>query len=411
MTKRPTSLFRRGLGALLICVQASLLAPLAASAQSPFAAAVRVNDAIVTTYEIDQRSLFLQVIRTPGDPRAKAVEDLINERLQLAEARRLEVMPSAQEIIAGMEEFAARAELSTDDFIAALGQEGVAPETFRDFVTNNIAWRNVVQARFSGRARAATSDDAVARALAHDPQPGSGQILLAELIVPVTAENRETLRDDLTRLAADLNFKIEDFSAAARRFSAAQTREEGGLTGWRALDTIPAQLRDEMVLLSVGETFGPVVLGPAIAIFQLRGLSQGSYRAPPVTSIDYATLDLPPLTSPEGQEAAAALRAEIDHCDDLYARRPGGFGRQDQPPSAIPADIAMVLSRLDAGEIGLTPGADGLTSRAVILCARTIAPPEAGLEAVRQGLFAARLEADAAALLEQLRADAIIRFD
>jgi peptidyl-prolyl cis-trans isomerase SurA len=251
----------------------------------------------------------------------------------------------------------------------------------------------------------------VARALAHDPQPGSGQILLAELIVPVTAENRETLRDDLTRLAADLNFKIEDFSAAARRFSAAQTREEGGLTGWRALDTIPAQLRDEMVLLSVGETFGPVVLGPAIAIFQLRGLSQGSYRAPPVTSIDYATLDLPPLTSPEGQEAAAALRAEIDHCDDLYARRPGGFGRQDQPPSAIPADIAMVLSRLDAGEIGLTPGADGLTSRAVILCARTIAPPEAGLEAVRQGLFAARLEADAAALLEQLRADAIIRFD
>lgn len=411
MTKAQNSLFRSVVGAIALGLPIILSAPLPAQAQSPFSVAVRIDDSIVTNFEIDQRALFLQVIRTPGDVRAQAIESLINERLQTAEARRLGVLATEAEIAAGITEFAARAELSTEEFLDAIGQEGVAPETFRDFVANNISWRNVVQQRFGTRARAATNDDAVARALAYDPQLGSGQILLAELIVPVTPENRDTLRDDLTQLAADLNFDSELFTEAARRFSAAPTRDEGGLTGWRALDTIPAQLREDLVLLRVGETYGPVVLGPAIAIFQLRGLSQGSFRAPAAASVDYATLSLPAADSEAGLAARAALRADIDQCDDLYAQRPDAFSRQDQAVSAIPADIAMVLSTLDPGEIGFTPGRDGLTTTAVILCGRTITPPEGGLEAVRQQLFATQLEANATALLEELRADAIIRFD
>lgn len=410
MKTRPTCTVRRLLQALALALPLGLSLAMPTAAQSPFTAVARVNDAIVTQFEIDQRALFLEVIRTPGDLQAIALEALVNERLQMAEARRLDVLASEAEIAEGIAAFAARAELSADEFLDAIGQEGVAPETFRDFIANNISWRNVVQARFSGRARAATSDDAVARALAHDPQLGSGEILLAELIVPVTPENRDTLRDDLARLAADLNFEIDLFTQAARRFSAAPTREDGGLTGWRALDAIPEQLSKELMLLSVGETYGPVVLGPAIAIFQLRGLSQGSYRAPVAASLDYATLTLPAQQTEEGQAAITALRADIDQCNDLYALRPGAFTRQDQPLSAIPTDIAMVLATLDAGEIGLTLGEAGTTT-AVILCARSITPPEGEIEAVRQRLFAVQLEAEATALLEELRADAIITYN
>lgn len=410
MKTRPTCTVRRLLQALALALPLGLSLAMPTAAQSPFTAVARVNDAIVTQFEIDQRALFLEVIRTPGDLQAIALEALVNERLQMAEARRLDVLASEAEIAEGIAAFAARAELSADEFLDAIGQEGVAPETFRDFIANNISWRNVVQARFSGRARAATSDDAVARALAHDPQLGSGEILLAELIVPVTPENRDTLRDDLARLAADLNFEIDLFTQAARRFSAAPTREDGGLTGWRALDAIPEQLSKELMLLSIGETYGPVVLGPAIAIFQLRGLSQGSYRAPVAASLDYATLTLPAQQTEEGQAAITALRADIDQCNDLYALRPGAFTRQDQPLSEIPTDIAMVLATLDAGEIGLTLGEAGTTT-AVIMCARSITPPEGEIEAVRQRLFAVQLEAEATALLEELRADAIITYN
>jgi len=401
MTQSPKTLIR--------ALALALALPVMASAQSPFSAVARVDDAIVSAYEVEQRALFLEVIRTPGDLTAKALEALVNERLQVAEARRMGVVATPEDIQAGLAEFAARAELSPEDFVQAIGAEGVAPETFRDFVSNGISWRNVVQTQFGPRAAAAINDADVARALAFGPRLDNAQILLAEIIVPLTAENQEILSSELVRLMEELNFQTDRFSQAARQFSAAATRDEGGLTGWRGLDTIPPQLREDMVLLAVGETYGPVNLGPALAIFQMRGLSDGEFRAPPVASIDYVTLALPAVSTDAGAAAAAALRAEIDVCDDLYATRPGGFERQDQAPGAISGDIAAELARLDAGEIsfGLTRNA-GAVTLAVMLCERRIALPEDGLDAVRQQLFSERLAGYADALLAQLRANAVI---
>jgi peptidyl-prolyl cis-trans isomerase SurA len=401
-----------GLGLALPVGAALFTAAGPLAAQSPFSAAVRINDSIVTWYEVDQRARFMEIVRTPGNLREAALEALVNERLQVQEARRMGVTASPEEIEAGVAEFAARADLGPEQFLRNIGQEGVAPETFRDFVANGISWRNVVQTRFGQRVRGTISEADIDEALAFAPRLDSARILLAEIVVPVTPENQETLRDDLTRLMGDLNFDIETFSEAARRFSAAPTREEGGLTGWRPLNAVPPPLREQMVLLRTGETYGPVSLGPAIAIFQMRGLSEGSFQTPPVTSVDYATIPLPAVSTEEGAAAAAALRADIDVCDDLYGQRPGAFERRDEALGAVPRDIAMALSTLDAGEMTFTVSRNaGATTLAVMLCARNVEEPEAGREAVRQQLFAQRLEGYADALLEELRADAIISYE
>jgi peptidyl-prolyl cis-trans isomerase SurA len=72
----------------------------------------------------------------------------------------------------------------------------------------------------------------------------------------------------------------------------------------------------------------------------------------------------------------------------------------------------MELARLDAGEMSFALTRNGgETTLAVMLCNRRIAEPEAGLEAVSQQLFAERLAGYADALLEELRADAIITID
>jgi peptidyl-prolyl cis-trans isomerase SurA len=389
---------------------AAAVAP--AAAQSPFSVAARVNDSVVTWYEVDQRALFMEILRTPGDLREKALEALVDERLQQQEARRQDVVATPEEIEEGVTEFAARADLGPEQFIRNIGEEGVAPETLRDFVANGISWRNVVQSRFGSRIRSGITENDVDEALAFSPRLDSARILLAEIVVPVTPDNQDNLREELARLAGDLNFDTETFAEAARRFSAAQTREDGGLTGWRPLNAVPPALREEMILLSPGETYGPVSLGPAIAIFQMRGLSEGAFQGPDVTSVDYATIALPPVSTEAGAAAAAQLRADLDVCDDLYAERPGAFDRAEQPLSAIPGDIAMALAALDAGEISfdVTRNA-GATTLAVMLCARNVAEPEAGREAVRQQLFSQRLESNAEALLEELRADAIITYE
>src|SRR6056297_2198577 len=114
--------------ATLLCVPLALMtAP--AMAQSPFSAAVSVNDSVVTYYEIEQRALFLEVIRAPGNLQEQALEDLVNERLQVAEAVRMGVVAGPEEIEAGVREFAARAELEPGEFIRAMAEEGGAAET------------------------------------------------------------------------------------------------------------------------------------------------------------------------------------------------------------------------------------------------------------------------------------------
>ncbi|MGP1357651.1 MAG: hypothetical protein ACTS11_14120, partial [Roseicyclus sp.] len=72
------------------CLGLAAALPVApALAQSPFAVAARVNNDIVTNYEIQQRRLFLSLLNAPGDVLAAVPETLVNERLQNQAAERL----------------------------------------------------------------------------------------------------------------------------------------------------------------------------------------------------------------------------------------------------------------------------------------------------------------------------------
>ncbi|WP_416916197.1 MAG: hypothetical protein ACMUJJ_05165 [Roseicyclus sp.] len=167
MIQSPKTPIRRILAPLALAA-AALLPGAMAAAQSPFSAAVRINDGIVTWYEIEQRALFLEVLRAPGDLRAEAMETLVNERLQIGEAERMDVLATPEEIEAGVAEFASRTDLSVDEFLAVISDEGVAPETFRDFVANGISWRNVVRTRFGPRVQITEAD--IDEALAFAPR-------------------------------------------------------------------------------------------------------------------------------------------------------------------------------------------------------------------------------------------------
>ena len=389
----------------------AVLAAAPALAQNPFSAAAWVNGDIVTHYEIEQRARFLDVVRTPGDLEAAALEALVNERLQGQEAERLGLSATPEEIENGVEEFAARADLGVEQFLRQVGQDGVAPETVRDFVSAGISWRKVVQTRFGPSARQDADEIARETALLYATSLDDAEILLAEIVVPLTPENEGSLREDIGRLADDLNGRTDDFSEAARRFSVVPTRENGGLTGWRPFSAIPPALREYFLTLSPGQTSEPISLGPAWAIYQMRGVRERGFRPPRVLSVDYATIPVAGGLTPEGLAAAAELRAEVDVCDDLYATRPGGFDRAEAALGAIPDDIAMALSPLDPGEMAVeVTRQSGAVLLVVMMCDREVAEPEGGMDAIQQQLFTAGLESYADTLLAELHADAIIDY-
>lgn len=403
---------RFGAALTVLCLGTALGASIATSAQAqnPFSAAVEVNDTIVTNYEISQRMLFLQVLNTQGDLREQATETLINERLQLDAGLAVGAEASPEAIEAGLAEFAARANLGPEQFLRQMGQQGIAPETVRDFVANGITWRNVVRARF--RPLVEISDEDVEAALELGTILGGGlEVALAEIIIPVTPDNQATLATELGRLGQQINGDVEQFSEAARRFSAAPTREAGGVTGWRPVDGLPPGLRDRFTNMGYGQVTEPVPLGggQAYALFQYRGQREVTSPRLPFTAIDYVTVAIAGGRSPEGLAEAARLNNAVDVCNDFNGVIPGGFEQHIVAPNQVPEDIALAIRTLDNHEMTTAVTRNnGTVLLAVMLCDRVSAEPDVGFAGIRSQLLGQQLERLAANYIEELRAEARI---
>ena len=138
---------------VLLAFVLSLLHPVVATAQSPFEAVAQVNDGAVTRFEVIQRERLLQALRRPDANREVALNELIDDRLRMDAARAAGIVPTTDEIDLGVEDFAARAGLSTEEFFFAIGDLGIEPETVRDFVGATLAWGQLVRTQFAGSAR------------------------------------------------------------------------------------------------------------------------------------------------------------------------------------------------------------------------------------------------------------------
>ena len=58
-------------------------------AKDIFAPAIQVNEMIITQYELDQRSLFFELLKFPGNHKKEAEKSLIDDRLKLKAAKKL----------------------------------------------------------------------------------------------------------------------------------------------------------------------------------------------------------------------------------------------------------------------------------------------------------------------------------
>ncbi len=378
-------------------------------AQGLFSPAVLVNDKVVTNYEVNQRALFYKAIRRFGDLESIATDELIGDRLKEEAGELLGVSITPEQILAGMEEFAARGNLTTENFVRALAQEGVDAQTFRDFVESGLIWREVVAARFANRVQ--VSDAEIDAAIGSGGQPGL-RVLLSEIIIPFTPENK----DQVVAIANEISGYTSTgaFSAAAGKYSATPARERGGRLDWLPLSQLPAPLQSVVIALRPGEVSAPLELDQAVAVFQMRSIEELPVPATKLAAIEYGVLRLPGGRSAETLARATEIKNSIDTCDDLYGVNFGGPDEAltvtSQPPSEIPTAVAIELAKLDRHEVSTAlTTATGDQLLFIMLCGRTAeANQDVSRAQVAEALRNRRVTAYADGYLEQLRSEASI---
>lgn len=165
---------------------ALMLAPLVpAQAQNPFETVVQVNESVVTRYEVAQRERLQQVLRVPGVNADTALQSLIDDRLKMAAAREADALPTDEEVQQGVEDFAARANLSGDQLIQALKDVGIDRETVYDYVRTLVAWGDVLREKYNARAR--PTDAEIDQAIAIGGEQGAAtRVLVSEIVLPMS---------------------------------------------------------------------------------------------------------------------------------------------------------------------------------------------------------------------------------
>lgn len=409
------STLRRGLSAIALPLALiagtgiNLSSPAAAQGQ-PFASAVIVNGTGITNWQIEQRARFMALLGAPNADRSSVRETLIDETLQTAAARAGGIVLEMGQLDAGMVEFASRANLEPEQFVAVLDQAGIAAETFRDFVRNGLYWRLLVQQRFGPQARPTEAE--IERTLARGNTGGGVRLLLSEIALPQTPEDREEVRALAQNLSDNLSGQTA-FQQAARQYSRSASAGRGGRLDWLSLSQLPPPLVAQVLALSPGEVSNPVDLGSFIGVYMLRELDESGATAPSSLSVDYAEYLIPGGRTTAALQQAAQIESRIDTCDDLYGvakgQPEGALTRAVAAVADLPGDLRQELAKLDDGEIStlLTRGGN---LRFVMMCARVSQnePAEGAFEAIGQQLLTQRLTSYAQGYLDELRSDAII---
>ena len=393
-----------------IATTMALMSPTFAVAQ--FAPVIVINDAVVSEFEIDQREAMLRVFRTPGDLQQVARDQLIEDRLKLEALNAAGLRITPEGLRGAMGEFSARENMDVDQFIAVLGQAGVAEETFRDFVRVNVSWRDYIRSRFGDRAQ--VSEAEIDQALSQSSGSAGIEVLLNEIIIAAPPPRAASALATAQRIAQLTSTSA--FEAEARRVSALPSRTRGGRLDWLPITNYPAGLRGLLLDLAPGQVTAPIPITDGVALFQMRGLREVNQVAPEPAAIEYAAFYIAGGLTDRALREAQSIDNRVDTCDDLYGVAQGlpedRLQRDVLPPADIPTDVAMILATLDTGETNYSlTRANGETLLFLMMCGRMPVLGEGvDRETVRNQLRSQRLATYADALLADLRAAATISF-
>ena len=127
---------------------------------SPHGIAAVVNDDIVTVHDLRQRVFFM--LATTGAKtdeatlrrlQSQALNNLVDEHLQMQESEKYEQTISDEEINESVSQLLSRNGADPGQFINDLASAGVSIETLRDQVRSEIAWQRIVNGLYGSRIR------------------------------------------------------------------------------------------------------------------------------------------------------------------------------------------------------------------------------------------------------------------
>lgn len=278
-----------------------------------------VNDDPISFTDVRQRAQLLLLSLGGQQPTqeqiqqitTQALEQLIDEKLQLQEAAEYEVEISDDDIANSINRLAQQSGLTRDDLVQSLIQSGINPISLEEQTRADIAWRRIMGGLYGSRIR--ISDNQISEQIKRlEADAQKQQYLVSEIFLyaPLETDKSQALiaaNSIIEQLSAGAQFEV-----AAQRFSSAPTAATGGDMGWVVIEDFDDARRQALQSLSEPGLTPPISVEDGVYIMNVR-----SRRDPSQSS---TLVDVTRLTVADGTESSLkAALTQIEDCTSIDA--------------------------------------------------------------------------------------------
>ena len=152
---------------------------------------VIVNRVPITSYDIQRRAAFMKLQRRKGDINSLAEEEMIDQALRMAEAQRLRIQVTDDQVDAAYNNFAKSNKMQVKQLDGIMAQSGVTKPHFKEFIRSQMAWNQAVSMRGRSSAGTMSEQDVVRRMLQQGgAKPTATEYMLQQVIFVVPASER-----------------------------------------------------------------------------------------------------------------------------------------------------------------------------------------------------------------------------
>jgi peptidyl-prolyl cis-trans isomerase SurA len=235
--------------------------------------AVMVNGEPITAYDIDQRSK-LNVLSHKASTRQQVIDELIDEKVKIKEAKKFGVDPTSSDIDSAFAQMSSRMRTTPELLAKSLEAQGIRTETLKSRIKADMVWGSLVRGRFKESLQVGEKDVAAAVQVNADdkdkPPTESFEYQMRPIVLIVPRGAAPAAIEVRRKEAEALRGRVQTCDEATALFKSMQNAAIREPVSKTSAD-LPAPLRDVLDKTPIGHLTAPEVTKQGVEMVALCG--------------------------------------------------------------------------------------------------------------------------------------------
>ncbi len=223
----------------------------------------------ITALDIEQRAKLNFLTTRKQMPKQEVLNELINEKVKLKEAKRFGVDPTASDVDQAFAGMSQRMRLSPEQLAKSLESQGVRPETLKARLKAEMVWGSLVRGRFKESLQVGEKDVADAAQKSGEPtQVEAFEYKLRPIVLIVPRGSTSISVEQRRKEAESLRERVQSCEQATNYFKSMQNAAIRDVITKTSAD-IPGPLRELLDKTPVGRLTPPEITKQGVEMVAL----------------------------------------------------------------------------------------------------------------------------------------------